>query len=130
MENVLIFIMGAICGVSIYRGITTLLGTGVGVVMFRQAEYMCLQLLALSLEDAQYIKTTKHMIIEKLDYPDNVIKLTKNEDEHNMDVWKKEAIKRLIGRYPPNYQRIVRYRNWREAMNYFENQRKKICNLE
>ncbi len=98
--------------------------------MFRQAEYMCLQLLALSLEDAANIKTTKQMIIEKLDYPDNVIKLTKNEDAYNLSAWKQEAIKRLIERYPPNYRKIVHYRNWNEAMKYFEKQRKKICNLE
>lgn len=130
MESVLIFVMGAICGISIYRGLLILLSVGQGVLIFRQAEYMCLQLLALSLEDAVNIKTTKQMILDKLDYPNNVIKLTKNEDKHNMDAWKKEAIKRLIDRYPSNYQRIVHYRNWNEAMNYFENQRKKICNLE
>jgi len=91
---------------------------------------MCLQLLALSLEDASYVKTTKQQIIKKLKYPDNVIKLTGNEDRYNLNRWKNEAIKRLIERYPPNYRKMVRYRNWTEAMKYFEDQRKKICNLD
>jgi len=129
MENVLIFVMGAICGISIYRGLIILLNAGQGVLIFRQAEYMCLQLLALSLEDAANIKTTKQQIIKKLEYPDNVIKLTGNEDRYNLNRWKNEAIQRLIQRYPPNYKKIVQYRNWTEAMNYFEKQRKKICNL-
>ena len=130
MESVLIFVMGAICGISIYRGLMILLAVSQGILIFRQAEYMCLQLLALSLEDASYIKTTKQQIIKKLNYPDNVIKLTGNEDRYNLNRWKNEAIKRLIERYPPNYRKIVRYRNWTEAMKYFEDQRKKICNLD
>jgi len=130
MESVLIFVMGAICGISIYRGLTTLLDTGRRLLMFRQAEYMCLQLLALSLEDAVNIKTTKQKIIEKLRHSENVIKLTRNEDAHNLSTWKREAINRLIERYPSSYKRIVHYRNWSEAMNYFEKQRKNICNLD
>jgi len=129
MENVVIFIMGAICGIFIYRGFATLLATGQGVLIFRQVEYMCLQVLALSLEDASNLKTTKQAILKKLEYPDNVIKLTRNEDEHNLAVWKQEAIKRLIGRYPPSYKRIIHYRTWSQAMNYLEKQRKNICNL-
>lgn len=128
MESVIIFIMGSICGISIYRGLTILLGAGQGILMFRQAEYMCLQLLALSLEDAANIKTTKQKIIEKLGHSENVIKLTRNEDAYNLSTWKREAINRLMERYPPSYKRIVHYRNWNEAMNYFEKQRKNICN--
>lgn len=130
VENALIFIMGSICGISIYRGLTILLHARLGILMFRQVEYMCLQLLALSLEDAANIKRTKQMIFERLDYPENVIKLTRNEDSFNLLTWKQEAIKRLIDRYPPNYRKIVQYRNWSEAMNYFEKQRKNICILE
>lgn len=130
METVLIFVMGAICGISIYRGLVILLSAGQGVLIFRQAEYMCLQLLALSLEDASNIKTTKQTIIDRLDYPDNVVKLTRNEDRYSLDRWKNEAIQRLIQRCPPNYRKMIRYRNWSEAMNYFEEQRKNICNLD
>jgi len=129
VETVLIFVMGAVCGISIYRGLMTLLGTGRGILMFRQAEYMCLQLLALSLEDAANIKTTKQKIIEKMGHSENVIKLTRNEDAYNLSVWKREAINRLIKKYPPSYKRIIHYRNWSEAMKYFEKQRKNICNL-
>ena len=130
VETVLIFIMGSICGISVYRAFTIIMGATTGIVMFRQAEYMCLQLLALSLEDASNLKTTKQMILEKLEYPDNVIKITRNEDSHNLSAWKQDAIKRLIERYPPNYRRIIHYHNWQGAMNYFQKQRKNICNLD
>lgn len=130
MENVLIFIMGSICGISIYRGLVVLMGVGNGVLMFRQAEYMCLQILAASLEDAAYLKATKQNLIETTGYPDNVIKITRNEDKYNLTQWKTEAIRRLIDRYPPSYRKIVKYRTWSEAMNYFEEQRNNICNLK
>ena len=122
--------MGAICGISIYRGLLILMSVGEGIRIFREAEYMCLQLLALSLEDASNIKTTKQIIIDKLEYPNNVIKLTRNEDRYSLDRWKNEAIQRLIERYPPNYKKMVSYRTWAGAMKYFEDQRKKICNLD
>jgi len=130
METVLIFVMGAICGISFYRGLLILMSTGPGILIFRQTEYMCLQLLALSLEDASTIKTIKQIIIDKLSYPDDVTKLTRNEDRYSLDRWKNEAIQRLIERYPPNYKKMVQYRNWTEAMYYFEKQRKNICNLD
>jgi len=130
MESILIFVMGAICGISIYRGLLILMSVGEGIRIFREAEYMCLQLLALSLEDASNIKTTKQIIIDKLEYPNNVIKLTRNEDRYSLDRWKNEAIQRLIERYPSNYKKMVSYRNWAGAMKYFEDQRKKICNLD
>jgi len=130
MESILIFVMGVICGISIYRGLLILMSVGEGIRIFREAEYMCLQLLALSLEDASNIKTTKQIIIDKLEYPNNVIKLTRNEDRYSLDRWKNEAIQRLIERYPSNYKKMVSYRNWAGAMKYFEDQRKKICNLD
>ena len=131
MENVaMIFVMGAICGISIYRGFATLLGARtVGYsCLGRQNICVCNFSLCL-LEDAANIKTTKQKIIEKLGHSENVIKLTRNEDAYNLSTWKREAINRLIERYPPSYKRIVHYRNWNEAMNYFEKQRKNICNL-
>ena len=74
--------------------------------------------------------SSKQIIIDKLEYPNNVIKLTRNEDRYNLDRWKNEAIQRLIERYPSNYKKMVSYRNWAGAMKYFEDQRKKICNLD
>jgi hypothetical protein len=127
VENIIIFIMGSICGVSIYRGVSTILGAGIGITMFRQAEFNCLQLLALSLEDASNMKTTKQMLLESAEYPNNVIKLTRNTDSHELSIWKREAINRLINSYPANYKRIVQYSTWSEAMNYFHKQKKNIC---
>ena len=61
---------------------------------------MCLQLLALSVEDATFLKVVKQRFIKQFDYDRNAIKITINDDEFNLDRWKKESIKRLMDRYP------------------------------
>tara|TARA_R110000824_G_scaffold191891_3_gene373695 strand:- start:3707 stop:4084 length:378 start_codon:yes stop_codon:yes gene_type:complete len=99
---------------------------GQAALMFKDAEYMCLQMLALSLEDASFLKTVKHRFIKQMDSPENIIKITINDDEFNLDRWKKESIKRLMARYPSNYSRIVEYNNWTEAMQFLEKERKKL----
>ena len=102
------------------------LGTGLSILMFRQVEYMSLQLLALSLEDAIFLKVVKQRFMKQFDYNKNIVKITINDDEFNLDRWKKESIKRLMDRYPPNYKRLVDYSNWKEAMQFLEKERQKL----
>ena len=87
---------------------------------------MCLQMLALSVEDATFLKVVKQQFMKQFDYNKNVIKITINDDEFNLDRWKKESINRLMHRYPPTYKRIVEYNNWKEAMQFLEKERKKL----
>ena len=119
-------LFGIFIGVVVTIFLSYALGFGLGALMFKDAEYMCLQLLALSLEDAAFLKTVKRRFVKQMDYPENVIKITINEDEFNLERWKKESIKRLMERYPSNYNRIVEYNNWTEAMQFLEKERKKI----
>jgi len=99
---------------------------GLGILLFKEAEYMCLQMLALSVEDATFLKVVKQQFMKQFDYNKNVIKITINDDEFNLDRWKKESINRLMHRYPPTYKRIVEYNNWKEAMQFLEKERKKL----
>jgi len=101
------------------------LGTGLSILMFKEAEYMCLQMLALSIEDATFLKVVKQRFMKQFEYNRNIIKITVNEDEFNLERWKKESIKRLMDRYPPTYKRIVEYNDWKEAMQFLEKERKK-----
>ena len=117
---------GIIIGVIISIFFSYALGFGLSILMFREAEYMCLQLMALSLEDAAFLKSVKQRFMKQLDYPKNIIKISINDDEFNLDRWKKESIKRLMDRYPPNYTRIVDYDNWAQAMQFLEKERKKL----
>ena len=119
-------LFGIFIGVVISIFFSYALGFGLGVLMFKEAEYMCLQMLALSVEDAAFLKTVKQRFVKQLDYPKNIVKITINDDEFNLENWKRESIKRLMDRYPPNYNRIVDYNNWPEAMQFLEKERKKL----
>jgi len=119
-------LFGVFIGVAISIFFSYALGTGLSILMFKEAEYMCLQMLALSVEDAAFLKTVKQRFIKQLDYPKNIVKITINDDEFNLERWKKESIKRLMDRYPPTYNRIVDYNNWAEAMQFLEKERKKL----
>jgi len=87
---------------------------------------MCLQLLALSVEDAVFLKVVKQRFMKQFDYDRNAIKITINDDDFNLERWKKESIKRLMDRYPSTYKRIVDYSNWQEAMQFLEKEKKKL----
>jgi len=119
-------LFGIFVGIAISIFFSYALGFGLSILMFKEAEYMCLQMLALSVEDAAFLKTVKQRFVKQLDYPKNIVKITINDDEFNLDRWKKESIKRLMDRYPPNYNRIVDYNNWPEAMQFLEKERKKL----
>lgn len=117
---------GIFIGATISIFLSYALGFGLSALMFKEAEYMCLQLLALSVEDAAFLKSVKQGFIKQMDYPKNIVKITINDDEFNMDRWKKESIKRLMDRYPPTYKRIVEYYDWNGAMQFLEKERKKL----
>ena len=116
-------LFGISVGIAISIFFSYALGMGLSILMFKEAEYMCLQMLALSVEDAAFLKTVKQRFVKQLDYPKNIVKITINDDEFNLERWKKESIKRLMDRYPPNYNRIVDYSNWKEAMQFLEKER-------
>jgi len=124
--GLLMLSFGIVIGIIISLFFSYALGTGLGLLMFKETEYMCLQMLALSIEDAAFLKSVKQKFVKQMDYPKNIIKITINEDEFNLERWRKESIKRLMDRYPPNYNRIVEYSNWAEAMQFLEKERKKM----
>jgi len=119
-------LVGFGCGVMVTIFMSYALGSGLSILMFKETEYMCLQMLALSMEDAVFLKVIKQRFMKQLDYNKNVVKITINEDEFNLERWQKESIKRLMDRYPPTYKRIVEYDDWKEAMQFLEKERKKM----
>jgi hypothetical protein len=119
-------LFGIFVGIVISIFFSYALGVGLSILMFKEAEYMCLQMLAMSVEDAAFLKTIKQRFIKQLDYPKNIVKITINDDEFNLESWKRESIKRLMDRYPPTYNRIVDYGNWKEAMQFLEKEKKKM----
>jgi len=124
--EIVMLLVGFGCGVMVTIFMSYALGSGLSILMFKETEYMCLQMLALSMEDAVFLKVIKQRFMKQLDYNKNVVKITINEDEFNLERWQKESIKRLMDRYPPTYKRIVEYDDWKEAMQFLEKERKKM----
>jgi len=127
MENILIFAFGAACGIIIYRGLVVLRLANISLHAFKMVELLCLQMLALTIEDASFVKETKHKIMRKTHaFTENQIKLTKISDEQLMQTWKENSIQKLLSRYPENLKNIAKYTNWRSAMAWLELNREKV----
>ena len=95
MENILIFAFGAICGIIMYRGLLVVRMASISLNAFRLVELSCLQMLALTIEDASFVKETKLAAMRKTRvFDENQIKLTKNMDNQLMKTWKENSIKR------------------------------------
>jgi len=117
MENTLIFAFGALVGVIIYRALVVLRLASIGIGMFKLTELNCLQLLALTIEDASFVKETKHRIMERTNsFTDAQIEVTKIVDEQLLGTWKEKSIKKLLSRYPQGMQDVAQYNDWPTGM--------------
>ena len=118
MNELLIFIFAFAAGMAVHFIFNRMLGIGAGIIFFKQAELECLKMLALSLEDAAFMKAAKQKIMKQFDYEANAIKITINEDDFTLDQWKKASVVRLVDRYPTNIAGRAHYDDWKSAMAY------------
>jgi len=118
MNELLIFLSGLLAGAFIYSVFYRILGVGASILLFRQVEMECLHMLALSLEDAAFMKTAKHKIMQQFDYDPNAVKITINEDDFTIEKWKKTSVSRLLDSYPTNLAGLADYNDWGTAMKY------------
>jgi len=119
MENILIFAFGLVAGAIFYRAAAILRVAWINLLMFRMVELQCLQMLAMSLEDAAFMKEARRQMMQKVRiYDKNQIRIIENEDQYNLQNWKDNSIDRLINRYPKNYKKTLKYHDWGTAMKY------------
>lgn len=127
MENILIFGFGAVCGIIMYRGLLVLYVANISMNAFRMVELSCLQMLALTIEDAAFVKETKLVVMRKTNaFDENQIKITKNLDNQLMKTWKENSIKKMLSRYPESLRNAARYSNWGTAMAWLELNKQKV----
>ncbi len=127
MENVLIFLSGAICGAIMYRGYTDVWSAAKSISMFKTTELYCLQLLALSLEDVVFLKESKRRVISNLKFFNkDRLRMIKDQDALMMKRWKSDSVKDLISRYPENYKATVKYNDWDTAMAWLNFNTQKV----
>ena len=113
-------IMGALVGILLYRIFSRVYSSSVARLLFKVTELYCLQLLVWSYEDMIFLKETKKEVMRELEIPENQIKISINIDEVNIKKWKREAIKKLLLRYPDIFRSHVEYHDWNSAMRYLE----------
>ena len=118
MNELLIFIFGLMAGAFVQAIFSRILGIGAGIILFKQVELECLRMLALSLEDAAFMKGAKQKIMKQFDYDPNAVKITINEDDFTIAQWKRASIDRVIERYPTNLTGLTLYDDWESAMQY------------
>jgi len=122
----MVFIGGFSMGLFLASLFLIISRAGMSLMMFQMVEVCCLQLLALSLEDAVYIKETKIRIMKNLKlFSEHQISMAKDQDTRTLKEWKENSIKKLIERYPENYRKTIRYKDWEGAMTHlYENMNK------
>ena len=115
MANILI---GIFIGFFIRGTYNKFMVSKVEVALFKEIEYHCLQLLILSYEDFIYLKEKKIAMMQKMELPENDIKVMRNVDQQNIVKWQTTAINKFLLAIPPRFKHLIQYRNWRGAMNY------------
>jgi hypothetical protein len=129
LENIIILLSGIVMGAFLYRTLLVLRVAYINLQMFRTVELQCLQLLALSLEDAVFLKETKRNIMRQLKvFDENQIKVANNEDKYNLNKWKENSVRRLLETYPENYRGVSPFEDWSSAMSWLEKNKEMIFN--
>jgi len=90
----------------------------VELVLFKEIELYCLQLLIMTHEDYVYLKEKKSMMMHKMGVDENEIKIVRNVDDANIVKWQHTSINKFLLAIPPRFKRYVEYRNWKGAMAY------------
>jgi hypothetical protein len=88
------------------------------LVLFKEIELYCLQLLVMTHEDYVYLKEKKAMMMHKMGVDENEIKLVRNVDDANIAKWQHTAINKFLLAIPPRFKKYIEYRNWKGAMAY------------
>ena len=119
METWMMFVLGFLCGHTFSRAYAVMKGATLDIKMFRVAELYCLQMLTTCLEDRVFIKEVKYRVMKaNPEIGENQAKISKNEDEYSLSLWKDNVIKHMISVYPPQYRKIIKYNDWKGAMNW------------
>ena len=97
----------------------------------RMTDLYCLRLLSVSLEEVMHIRHTKHRIMREFKtHTPGHLKMVKNQDEHNVDRWKREVIEKLTSRFPKSYRGSLKYHDWDTAMYWLGKEMRKNIDIQ
>lgn len=92
----------------------------VELILFKEIELYCLQLLIMTHEDFVYLKEKKSMMMHKMGIEENEIKVVRNIDNANIEKWQHTAINKFLLAMPPRFKGHIEYRTWKGAMTYLQ----------
>ena len=113
-------------GVFSYRIVTGILQYGQLAVLFEEQLYHMLKILDILSEDLDNALKMKYSIMKDMNTSDEEIKDIREIDKESFKIWREMTISRIITHWPRLYKKLLQFNNWREAMNYARNSKKKV----
>lgn len=115
-----------ILGVFSYRVISGILQYGHLFVLFEQQLNDILKLLHILSEELDKALEMKYDIIRSSGISEEEIKILRQKDEKSFYIWKEMIIARIITHWPKAYKKLIKFNNWREAIDHLRNAKKKL----
>tara|TARA_Y100000310_G_C20569424_1_gene757222 strand:- start:94 stop:471 length:378 start_codon:yes stop_codon:yes gene_type:complete len=109
---------GFVMGILFYRMFQNLFGVTWAILFFKEIEKNSLLMLISVAEAISYIQQIKYNTMVESEVPESTIKLTKNIDQQNFELWKTTVITNLTSYYPKLVQ--PSYRTWAEALKLLD----------
>ena len=109
---------GFVIGILFYRVFQNLFGFTWAILFFKEIEKNSLLMLISVAEAISYIQQIKYNTMVESEVPESTIKLTKNIDQQNFELWKSTVITNLSSHYPTLVQ--PSYRTWEEALKLLD----------
>ena len=116
--DIISMIFGFLFGLVTFRVVENLFGIGYAIIFFKEMEKNALLMLASVAESVAYIQHVKYKTMFESGLSENIIKTTKNLDEHNFNLWKSTVINNLTSAYPKSIPPA--FKTWEEALKLLD----------
>ena len=111
--------IGFIIGMITYRMFVGLFVIGYAARLFREVEKHCIMLLAAATESISYIQQIKYNYMTDLGVQEKTIKITKDIEKQNFELWKASVVTNMKANYPKYIE--PSYKDWKEALELLDN---------
>ena len=102
-----------------YRMFVGLFVIGYAARLFREVEKHCIMLLAAATESISYIQQIKYNYMTDLGVQEKTIKITKDIEKQNFELWKASVVTNMKANYPKYIE--PSYKDWEEALELLDN---------
>lgn len=110
--------IGFVAGMITYRMFISLFGIGYAARFFKEIEKHCIMLLAAATESIAYIQQVKYTYMSDLGVSEKTIKVTKNIEKQNFELWKASVVTNMKANYPKYIEPT--YEDWEGALQLLD----------